>query len=122
MVFGLVSNMMLATKIAQSARHNHLPVHNFDKAADLIAGLKQNKPVLIILDWDKCEAEAFKVLNELHKDADFRNVPTIGYLSSSNRVIAEEARSAGCHRIYGKTEFNRELDQLLARYAAWYSI
>ena len=116
-VFGLVSNIFLATKIAQAAKHCHLAVHNFDKAEPLLLHAKSKLPRLVILDWDGCEAESFKFLKELSQSADLKSVPVIGYLSTSKINIKEEARRAGCLRVYGKSEFMRDLDELLARYA-----
>ncbi len=116
-VYGLVSNLLLASKIAQSAKHCHLSVHNFDKAEPLIEHAKQKLPVLVILDWDACEAEGFKVLKELSANADLKSVATVGYLSQTKNALKDEAQRAGCHRVYSKTEFLKVLEELLARYA-----
>lgn len=116
-VYGLVSNLLFATKIAQSAKHCHLAVHNFDKAEPLLEHARKKPPALIILDWDGCEAEAFKVLKELKASADLKGVPSVGYLSHIKTALKEEAERAGCHRVYSKSEFTRTLDDLLMRYA-----
>ncbi len=116
-VYALVANIMMATRIAQAAKHCHLSIHNFDKAQPLMAHALQKAPILVVLDWDACEAEAFKVLKEMGTNADLKGVPVIGFLSQSKAVVKEEARRAGCHRIYTKTEFQHELEMLLTRYA-----
>lgn len=116
-VYGLVSNLLFASKIAQSAKHCHLSVHNFDKAGPLLEHAKMKAPVLVILDWDGCEAEAYKILKEFRQNADLKGVPTIGYVSHVKTALKEEAQRAGCHRVYPKSEFTRILDELLARYA-----
>ena len=116
-VYALVANILMATRIAQAAKHCHLSVHNFDKAQSLMTQALQKAPILVILDWDACEAEAFKVLKEMTGNADLKGVPVIGFLSQSKTMVKEEARRAGCHRIYTKTEFQQELEMLLTRYA-----
>ena len=116
-VYALVSNLLSASKIAQSAKHCHLSVHNFDKTQPLLEHAKKKAPLLVILDWDGCEAEAFKLLKEFHENADLKAVPTIGYVSHVKTALREEAQRAGCHRVYPKSEFTRILDELLARYA-----
>ncbi len=116
-VFGLVSDLSMATRIAKAARQCHLAVHNFDHAEALIRHAREKAPVLIILDWDKREAESFKVLKELRSNADVKGVATIGYISGTRENLKDEAQRAGCHRVYGKTELTRDLEQLLARYA-----
>ena len=116
-VYGLVRDLLVATRIAQAAKHCHLAVHNSDKSETLLAHVKERKPVLVILDWDACEAEAFKFLKEMNGNADFKTVPSVGYLSQSKSVTRDEAQRAGCHRVYTKTEFMHELEILIARYA-----
>lgn len=117
-VYGLLKDIAMAGKISQAAKLADLSTHNFDRAETLLACAKDCAPKLLILDWDACEAEAFKVLNEMRKNADLKGVTNVGYLSGSKTVLVEEARRAGCHRVYQKTEFLRELTLLTARCAA----
>lgn len=116
-VFGLVSNLLAASKIAQAAKHCHLDIHNFDKSESLLTHAKIKPPVLVILDWDGCESESFKVLKALKADSALNHVATVGFLSSGKTPVKEEAQRAGCHRVYFKTEFMRDLEALLTRYA-----
>lgn len=117
LIYGLLKDLLMATKIAHAARHCHLAAHNFDHSEPLVSHLKQRKPVLIIFDWDACESEAYKVLKEMNQNADFKSVANIGYVTGVKTVLREEAQRAGCHRVYHKTEFVHELDLILARYA-----
>ena len=116
-VFGLVSNILMASKIAQSAKHHHLGVHNFDKAKPLIEHAEQKPPALIIMDWDGCEAEAFRVLKALKDKEGLKGVPTVGFVSQAKAQLKAEGERAGCHRMYSKSEFPRILDELMVRYA-----
>ena len=77
----------------------------------------QNKPVVVILDWDGCEAEAFKFLKELSENADLKDIATIGCLSGEKLNLKEEAQRAGCHRVYTRTDFSQDLEIIMARYA-----
>lgn len=117
-VYGLLRDISVATKIALAAKQAHLSAHNFDRAETLMARAKERKPSLLILDWDACEAEAFKVLKEMNQSADLKSVTNVGYLTGSKTVLMDEARRAGCHRVYPKTEFMRELPILVARCAS----
>lgn len=118
MAFGLSSDVSMATRIAKSAKICQAAVHNFDRSESLIARLKEDKPFLILLDWDTCEAEAFKVLKEIRANADFKRVPVLGFVSSGiKNQVRDEATRAGCHRVYTKTDFLKELDLILARFA-----
>lgn len=117
-VYGLLKDIHVATKIAQAAKVANLNTHNFDRAEALMTRAKELKPRLVILDWDACEAEAFKVLKEMNQNADLKGVTNVGYLSGAKPVLMEEARRAGCHRVYQKTEFMKELPIITARCAA----
>jgi DNA-binding NarL/FixJ family response regulator len=117
MIFGLSSNLNIATKLAQSAKICHASVHNFDRAEGLIARLKEDKPLLVAMDLDTREAEAFKVLKELRGNAEFKSIAAVGFVSAGVKTpVREEAQRAGCHRVYTKTEFIRDMDTILARY------
>lgn len=118
MVYGLVADLLFATRIAKAAQHCHLAVHNFSEAAPLLEHVKAKRPSLIILDWDGREAEAYKVLKELGAIAEANKVPSIGYVSQSKIAVRDEAQRAGCHRVFLKTEFVKELDLILMRYVA----
>lgn len=117
-VYGLVSDLLVATKIARAAQHCHLAVHNFDRAEPLLEHARAKAPNLAILDWDSREAEAYKVLQEFAATAVLKKVPTVGFVSMPKASVREEAQKAGCHRVYTKTEFSRDLEQIMMRYTA----
>jgi ribosomal protein S2 len=92
-------------------------VRNFDKAGKLVAQAAVERPFLVILDFEKCEAEAFRALNELCNNADLKGIPAVGFVTQAKNMVKPEAEKAGCSRVYMKTEFGRQLPDLIARYA-----
>jgi PleD family two-component response regulator len=116
-VFALVADMTAATQIVKCAAGLHIGVRNFDSAEKLVSQAAIERPFLVILDFEKREAEAFRVLNELHKNADLKSTPAVGFVTQEKVVVKPEAEKAGCFRVYMKTEFGRELPDLIARYA-----
>ena len=54
---------------------------------------------------------------ELHKNADLKSVPVVGFVTQAKGMVKPEAEKAGCFRVNMKTEFGRELPDLIARYA-----
>ena len=116
-VFALVGDMTAATQIAKCAANLHVRVRNFDRAEKLLAQVGTERPFLVILDLEKCESEAFRVLKELRGNADLRSVPAVGFVTQAKVMVKPEAEKAGCFRIYMKTEFGRELPDLISRYA-----
>ena len=116
-VYSLVGDMATATHIVKCAARLHVGVRNFDKAEDLMAQVSRERPCLIILDLEKNEAESFRALKELRGNADLKGVPTMGVVTQEKVMIKPEAEKAGCFRVYMKTEFGRELPDLISRYA-----
>ncbi len=116
-VFALVADMGAATQIVKCAAGLHIGVRNFDKAEKLVAQAAVERPFLVILDLEKCEAEGFRALNELRKNADIKGIPVVGFVTQAKVMVKPEAEKAGCSRVYMKTEFGRELSNLIARYA-----
>jgi PleD family two-component response regulator len=116
LILGLVSTMDLATRVGKIARQSGLIVHNCSEAAALVSHARKSPPLFVILDWDGCESESFKVLNEFAQDADLRKVPVVGCVSKEREAIRSAAEKAGCDRVYLKSEFNRVLGELFIRY------
>ena len=116
-VFALVADMAAATQIVKCAAGLHVGARNFDSAEKLVAQAAIERPFLVILDLEKREGEAFRALNELHKNADLKDVPVVGFITQSKVMVKPEAEKAGCSRVYLKTQFGRELPDLIARYS-----
>ncbi len=116
-VFALVADMAAATQIVKCATGLHVGVRNFDKAEKLVAQAAIEKPFLVILDLEKREAEAFRALKEFHENVDLKGIPVVGFVTQAKAMVKPEAEKAGCLRVYKKTEFGRELPDLIARYA-----
>lgn len=116
-IFALVADMATATRIVKCAAALHVGVRNFDSTEKLIAQAVSDRPFLVILDFEKREAEAFRALHLLRQSADLKGVPAVGFLTQEKIMAKPEAEKAGCVRVYMKTEFGRELPDLITRYA-----
>ena len=113
---GLVADMQLATRLAKTAKEHHVGIRNIDKSEALIQWAIQVKPSLVILDFEKCEAEAFKTLKGFKERDDLKKTAIVGFMVQQKSDIQREAEAAGCLRVYGKTELIRTLDDLILRY------
>lgn len=116
-VLALVGDMATATQIVKCAAGLHIGVRNFDNAERLITQAVLERPCLVLLDLEKREAEAFRTLKVLRENADLKNVPAVGFVTQAKALVKPEAEKAGCSRVYLKTEFGRELPNLIVRYA-----
>ena len=116
-LYALVRDMAAASRIAKSAGALHVAARNFDRARTLLDHAMKEKPCLVVLDFETCEVEAFQVLKELSENADLKGVSAVGVVTQAKAMVKPEAEKAGCLRVYLKTEFGRELPDLIARYA-----
>jgi len=117
MLCGLLKDPLLATRIAKAAKPFGYQVYHYDDAMKLYDHLIKEPPAWVFLDFDQCERGAFELLNKRRFNADLKKVVVIGYVSSQHETIKREAENSGCDRIYTKSKFYQELDDLLMRYS-----
>ena len=114
-VYGLTCDLKVAEKITQIAQNWSLEIRHFDRAEKLLQRAAERLPNLFIIDWDHCEAEAFKLLSSRNDIPALKKVPVIGYLSNEKGSVKEEAERAGCMRVWLKTEFMNDLEDIMIR-------
>ncbi|HOE68825.1 MAG TPA: hypothetical protein PK997_05340 [Candidatus Omnitrophota bacterium] len=117
LMYGLVRDLTIAGHLVKCAARFGLKARNFDHAGAFMASVRELRPFLAVLDFDNLEVEAYKTLNEMRGNADFRSVPLVGFVSRSRIAVKNEAEQAGCDRIYLKTEFLHGLSDIITRYA-----
>ena len=116
-VYMLVSDLFFATKIVKTTQAVGLEGRAFDSANRLVQASREKPPALVIMDCQGLEKEAYQVLQEFRSSEELKGIPHIGYLSHGAQDLKREMRQAGCLQVYNKSEFVRELENLLARYA-----
>lgn len=120
-VYALVSDLFFATKIVKTAQAVGLEARAFDSASRLLEASKEREPTLVILDCQGLEREAFQLLTEFRSDPRLSNIPQVGYLSHGARELKREMQEAGCGQVYAKSEFVKELENLLLRHSRGFS-
>lgn len=116
-IYMLVNNLFFATKIVKAAQAMGLEARAFDSADRVLEASRQKEPSLVILDGEGLEKEAFRLLTAFRLDGQLSKIPRVGYLSHTARNLKEEMLSAGALQVYFKSEFSRELDNLLMRHS-----
>lgn len=116
-VYALVRDLQLATRIVKLAKAAGLEARTFDTAERLLEASRQREPALVFLDCEALEKEAFRLLEDFRKDELLSKVPRIGYLLQGVGDLKREMRDAGCEQVYAKSQFMKELEMLLVRYA-----
>jgi len=115
-VYALVGDLFFASKIVKTAEGMGVEARAFDSADRLLQASKEKEPSVVILDCEKLEKEAFRLLQAFSLEQGLSGVPRIGYLSHVAQELKREMREAGCEQVYAKSEFARELENLLVRY------
>jgi PleD family two-component response regulator len=115
-ILGLFASIQIAEKVAKAAKRCHLSSKNSDKAsafAEMIQG--DAKIAMVLIDWDTCEVEAYKLLPMLRAAERLKKTLVLGFVSQSKSALIAEAQRAGCDRVLTKTEFLSELESIIAR-------
>ena len=116
-VYALVGDLIFATRIAKTAETMGLGARTFDRAQRVMQASKEREPSLVIMDCERLEKEAFQLLAAMRTDASLAKIPCVGYLSHTARELKQEMREAGCEQVYSRSEFTKELEQILTRYS-----
>lgn len=114
-IYVLVKELFFATKIVKTAQAVGLEVRAFDSAGRLLEASRQKPPQLLILDCQGLEREAFQLLGEFKADEKLAKVSRIGYVPHVAQDLKQEMLRAGCEHIYSKSEFTRELENILVK-------
>ena len=112
----LVNDIFFATKIVKAVQAVKAEARAFDSAGRLFHAAKEKEPALVIMDCEGLEKEAFRVLQEFRSEPALVRVPRVGYLSHTAQNLKREMLAAGALHVYAKSEFSKELDDLLVRY------
>lgn len=116
-VYMLVNDIFFATKIVKTVQAMGLEARAFDTADRLLQASREKEPALVLMDCQGLEKEAYRLLGGFRADEKLSKVPQVGYLSHVAQDLKREMQAAGCIHVYAKSEFSRELGNLLTRYA-----
>lgn len=116
-VYVLLNNLFFAEKIVKTAKAVGLEARAFDTADRLVERAKQKEPALVMMDCEGLEKESFRLLEALQADEALSRAVRIGYLSHKAQDLKRLMREAGCTQVYTKSDFTKELENLLTRHA-----
>jgi CheY-like chemotaxis protein len=120
-VYALVSDLFFASKIVKTGQSLGVEVRAFDTADRLVQASREKGPALVILDCERSEHEAFRALESFRSESALLSIPRIGYLSHTAQELKREMRTAGCEQVYVRSEFTKELQNILMRYTGGFS-
>lgn len=116
-IYMLANDLFFASKVVKTAEASDVPARAFDTAERLIQAAREKGPSLVVMDCERLERDAFRLLQEFRADEKLSKVPCIGYLSHTARDLKGQMLAAGAVQVYFRSEFSKQLENLLLRYA-----
>jgi CheY-like chemotaxis protein len=105
---------MFTSKIKTTAAHLGVPVVFARSSDSAIAGMRSERPAIVILDLNNTRTDPFGTVARMKDDAALADIPTIGFVSHVDSVTIEAARKAGVE-VLARSAFTERLPEILAR-------
>jgi DNA-binding NarL/FixJ family response regulator len=109
-VLALVDDLFFAAKMLETAKHAGVTLKTASTADALLALASETAPGLVIVDLN-ARAGGVEAIEKLR--AAGASPPVIAFLSHVQVELAERARAAGCAQVLPRSQFTRDLAQLL---------
>ena len=107
-----VRDLFFREKISEKARQIGVVV-KFGTPRELETLANAEKPSVIILDLEEDPQEYLELVRRLRAEKTGFKPKIVGYLSHVNVALREEAHKAGCHVVFPRSTFPRELPRIL---------
>ena len=115
-IVALVNDLFFAVKISAAAKQAGVTLE-YVKGRGLMAAAKE-MPGLIVFDLNDAVSEPLQLIAQLKADPQTAHVPVIGYLSHVQTGLKQKAIEAGCDTVMARSAFDRDLPEIVKRYAA----
>lgn len=114
-ICGLLKNLADAEKLKKASAKFSCSVRNSDRAEVLAELIEAGGVKMIAVDLDGHEAEGYRLIRLIGQSAVPLKPLVVGLVSQTKREAVEEAQRAGFSRVYLRTQFWREIDDILMR-------
>jgi hypothetical protein len=119
-IYFFIEDLFFIAKIQETARKQGVKVafvkNDKDAVADLISGVEENKPALIVFDLNNVNAKPLTLIPKL-KTKLKKTVSIVGFLSHLQGDLKAKAVEAGCDAVMPRAAFSQNLPNLLRRYS-----
>lgn len=112
MIVAIVDDLIFRSKLSATAKAKHASVQFLSGSVDL-EKIKLLQPSKIILDLNAMKLEPLKLAQKIKSSSDTLAIPTIAFLSHIQADLYAAAKAAGCDIIMPRSEFVKELENLL---------
>lgn len=96
-------------------------MRTFDTAEWIIQIANEKELIVVLLDCQGLEKEAFRVLDTFRTHPRLSKIPRVGCLHEGDRDLRRGMQNAGCEQLYANSEVTKELGNILARYTYGFS-
>lgn len=111
-VLAIVSDLIFASKIRESAQHAGVAV-DFATSAPRIIELAAGQPSLVIVDLNFHNINPLSLIDQLRRQPDLGGTKILGFGSHVQTDLLEQARQAGCHVVLPRSAFSQNLVKIL---------
>ena len=114
MVLALVDDLMFRSKIKSTATQMGVGVTFTGSRESALAAMKQDVPVLVILDLNNPRTDPLGTVAAMKQDERLASVRIVGFVSHVDLTTIDAARAAGVEEILARSAFAMKLPDLLA--------
>ena len=114
MVLAVVDDLLFSSKIRSVAAAAGRPIVFVRKRDDVIAGIREHKPDVVLFDLDRASLDPIGAIREIRSHDDLAHVKLIGFGSHVHVEIFEEARAAGIDAAMARSGFVAALPKIVA--------
>jgi CheY-like chemotaxis protein len=107
-------DLLFTSKITDTGRHLGIKVEVVDSATQLEERASAILPTLILIDLGSNGVDYAGSIRRLRNS--LPDTVLIAYGSHVDKQLREQAKNAGCHEVYARSEFVKVLPDLLRRY------
>jgi CheY-like chemotaxis protein len=113
-VIAAVDDMLFISKIRATAEHVGVDVRFVRNADAVLAGIRDNRPNLIIVDLHAQKIDPIALAVALKSDPELQAIELMGFFSHVQTDLMREATEAGYDRVVPRSAFSNDLASILA--------
>jgi len=116
-ILAVVDDLLFTVKINDAAKRIGLEVEFLKSEKDLLDKVRDEKPMLVILDLNANSIQPVHAIEELKGNAAVKGISIIGFVSHVQGELKQKAQDAGANMVMARSAFSQNLQQILRRHA-----
>jgi len=116
-ILAVVDDLLFTVKINDAAKRIGLEVEFLKSEKDLLDKVRDEKPMLVILDLNANSIQPVHAIEKLKGNAAVKGISIIGFVSHVQGELKQKAQDAGANMVMARSAFSQNLQQILRRHA-----